>query len=74
MGDIFLVLGVFGVRYFGVVSSNVSISVRLKHLFPFLLLLLKLLFLGGWSRDPRYFDGTFKLFFFAAEMLTFYLL
>ena len=58
-----LVLGVFGVRYFGVVSSNVSISVRLKHLFPFLLLLLKLLFLGGWSIDPRYFDGTFELFF-----------
>ena len=48
-GWYFLVLGVFGVWYFGVVSSNVSISVRLKHLFPFLLLLLKLLFLGGWS-------------------------
>ena len=29
-GWYFLVLGVFGVRYFGVVSNNVSISVRLK--------------------------------------------
>ena len=61
-GWYFLVLGVFGVRYIGVVSSNVSISVRLKSLFPFLLLLLKLLFLGGWSGDPRYYDGTYTFF------------